>query len=233
MVYNKLKDWYGWLLPNECLLCRQSIAANRDFCELCEQALPYLNHGCIRCAAALGGNKRSTICGTCLKRPPAFQQSHALFTYETPINKLIQQLKYQKRLDLAAALGRLLAQHLSQCNAARPDLLLPVPLHRQRLRQRGFNQALELARPLASAMGIMLDPWIAIRHRNTVPQTGLPPQQRGRNVRNAFQLQKDVSGLKIAVIDDVMTTGHTVNALASSLVRGGAAKVDIWVLARA
>ena len=234
MVYNKLADWRSWLFPNECLLCQQQIPAEQDFCSPCETTLPYRHRACPRCAAALPASAAAAaICGACHKNPPIFTQSYALFSYQAPIDKLIQQFKYNKKLYLARTLGQMMARTMTDIDLQRPDVLLPVPLHRQRLRQRGFNQALELARPVARELGIPLDPWLAIRHKATAPQASLSPKERYRNVRGAFQVKKDVSGLKIAIIDDVMTTGHTVNAVAQALLRSGAAEVRVWVLARA
>jgi ComF family protein len=126
-----------------------------------------------------------------------------------------------------------MAKTMADLDLSRPDVLLPVPLHRQRLRQRGFNQALELARPVSRRLCIPLDPWLAVRNKATIPQASLSPKDRYRNVRDAFQVKKDVSGLKIAIIDDVMTTGHTANALANTLKKAGAREISVWVFARA
>ncbi len=225
MVYNKLADWRSWLFPNECLLCQQQIPAEQDFCSPCKTTLPYRHHrACPRCAAALPASAAAAaICGACHKNPPIFTQSYAL----------IQQLKYNKKLYLARTLGQMMAKTMADIELPRPDVLLPVPLHRQRLRQRGFNQALELARPVARELGIPLDPWLAIRHKATAPQASLSPKDRYRNVRGAFQAKKGVSELRIAIIDDVMTTGHTVNALAKILKKAGAREITVWVFARA
>lgn len=234
MVYNRLTHWRSWLFANECLLCKQQTPAQQDFCSLCGPTLPYAQHACRRCAAALPASApTSAICGSCQKNPPAFTRSYALFSYQSPIDKLIQRLKYNKKLYLSRTLGQIMAKTMAGLDLQRPDVLLPVPLHRQRLRQRGFNQALELARPVARELGIPLDPWLAIRHKATAPQASLSPKDRYRNVRGAFQVKKDVSGLKIAIIDDVMTTGHTANALAKTLKKAGAREISVWVFARA
>lgn len=234
MVYNRLTHWRSWLFANECLLCRQQTPAQQDFCSLCQPTLPYLHRACQRCAAALPASAApSAICGACQKNPPVFTRSYALFSYQSPINKLIQQLKYNKKLYLSRTLGQMMAKTMAGLDLQRPDVLLPIPLHSQRLRQRGFNQALELARPVARELCIPLDPWLAVRHKATAPQTSLSPKDRYHNVRGAFQVKKDVSGLKIAIIDDVMTTGHTANALAKILQKAGAREITVWVLARA
>lgn len=174
-----------------------------------------------------------TECGECQKHPPAFTFTRAAFCYASPVDKLIQNLKYHGRLDLSRVLGEYLAGHLLALKDSLPDVIVPVPLHSSRLRSRGYNQSLEIARVVAKQLTLPLNWKDAQRIRPTAPQTELPRDQRRKNVRGAFKANETFSGKRIAVIDDVMTSGHTVNALANCLLRSGAADVRVWVIARA
>jgi ComF family protein len=156
----------------------------------------------------------------------------ALFSYAPPIDRLIQGLKYAGQLNNARVLAELMAAK-AESVFPRPDVIMPVPLHPTRLRERGYNQSLELARPIARRLALPLDYRSAKRVRATLPQTGLSLRERARNVRNAFAVTRPVAGLRIALVDDVMTTGYTVNALALCLRKAGATQVDVWVTARA
>ncbi len=152
--------------------------------------------------------------------------------YTSPIDHLIQALKYGRQLSCARILGEYLAAHIGDI-ATKPDVVVPVPLHRARLRERGFNQSLELARPLAKRLGIPLIIDGARRTRPTVPQTGLRLKERQKNVRGAFAVMQDFTDKRIAIVDDVMTSGATVEALARALRKAGAGAVEVWVVARA
>ncbi len=224
----------GRLWPAHCLLCRAPLRASvggSDLCEICEQSLPYLAEACRVCARPLP--VAGEVCGQCQQSPPAFDYTYAAFRYERPIDRLVQDLKYHRRLDLARALGALLAERLAACRWPWPVRLIPVPLHRARLRERGYNQALELARPVARRFGIELDPWAAERIRPTRPQAELSLAERKRNLRNAFRATTTLEGEHVVVLDDVMTSGHTLEALARCLKQAGAKTVGVWVLARA
>jgi len=168
------------------------------------------------------------VCGTCLASPPEFDATLALWLYEFPCDRLVQALKYRARLALAPFFARSLAR--------RPlppyDLLIPMPLYPERLAQRGFNQAAEIARMLAKRSGLVLSSRGARRVKDTTPQTELPYEERARNIRGAFACDLDLSGKCVAVVDDVMTTGATLNELAKVLKRAGAARVENLVIAR-
>jgi len=167
------------------------------------------------------------VCGTCLNRPPHFDATLALWRYEFPCDRLVQALKYRAQLALAGFFARSLA--------SRPlpefDVLLPMPLHPRRLAERGFNQALEIARGLARNLG-PIEPRGVLRVKNTPPQAELPYEERAKNVRGAFLCKLDLSGARVAVLDDVMTTGATLNELARALKRAGATRVENFVIAR-
>jgi len=170
-------------------------------------------------------------CGRCQRQPPPFERTLALFRYEDPIRGLIQDLKYSGQLYLARLFGDLLAARL-EALPAHPDRIIPMPLHPGRLRERGFNQSLEIARPVARRLGVPLDYDSLRRIRATTPQSALPLDQRGRNVRGAFQTSARLAGERVALVDDVMTSGHTAAAAARALHKMGAA-VEVWVVARA
>lgn len=171
------------------------------------------------------------VCGHCLANPPAFAATIAGFSYDFPVDSLIQALKYGGNLAVASLLARLLAEQVAP--ESRPDLVIPMPLHPARLGERGFNQSTEIARPLARSLKLTLASDICRRAKNTPPQATLDHKERVRNIRGAFSSAGEVAGKKLAVVDDVMTSGATVNELAKTLLRAGAAEVRVWVVARA
>ena len=215
------------LLPGSCLLCAADSGAGL-LCPDCAADLPRLPAAlCPQCGDATTLGER---CGACLKDPPAFARTLALFRYEFPVDRLIQALKYGHQLPLAAWFAAGLARHL---NAADHDLVLPLPLHPSRLRTRGFNQSLEIARPIARALGVPMDPTLLSRTRATPPQAELPFKERGGNVRGAFACAGDLAGRRALLVDDVMTTGSTLREAARILKLHGAGTITVAVAARA
>ena len=217
------------LWPARCLLCNAGGALGQDLCVACAAALPWARLACPRCALPLSSPARA--CGACLRKAPLLDAAHAAFTYRPPIDRLLPRLKFHG--DLAA--GRLLAgaMAVALADVDRPDALLPVPLARARLRQRGYDQALELARPLARALGLPLLPDGLQRTRNTEAQSRLDANGRRRNVRGAFQATRGADlPDHVALVDDVMTTGATLQAAAIALRRAGVRRIDAWVCAR-
>lgn len=214
------------LLPRRCLLC--GAPARAPLCDGCSADLPRpAATACPICAAPLGFP--APACGTCLKSPPAFDATCAALRYAYPVDRLVLDLKFRRRLASAEFFaGAMLA-------GERPDgaLIVPVPLSRERLRERGFNQALEIARPLARALGLPLDATSLARTRETPPQSRLPWRNRRGNVRHAFACSRDLAGMAVIVVDDVMTTGATLDAVARVLKDHGAARIINWVAARA
>jgi ComF family protein len=145
---------------------------------------------------------------------------------------LISRLKFNQRLSHARLLNQLLIDHLERESVVLPDIIAPVPLHRLRLKERGFNQALEIARPISNYFGVKLKPRLCHRTKLTPAQLGLKREERQKNLRNAFVLTQDVSGSHIALVDDVITTGSTITELAKLLKKAGAKRVDAWSVAR-
>ncbi len=228
------------LLPYTCLLCRVSTQRRLDLCLDCERALPWLGaYVCMRCAVPLPefefGSDALRYCGACLNKIPPFYQISSLFSYAPPISKLIIELKFHNRLVCARVLSELLIVSLKQIYQAQslPELIIPVPLHTKRLSQRGFNQALELARPIAAYFKLPIDSKNCIRIRDTKAQTALSQKERNANVKGAFYLKKTPLLAKhVALIDDVVTTGCTVNEISGLLRTSGVERVDIWCCAR-
>ncbi len=214
------------LLAQDCLLC-QAASADRLLCEACERELPSTPSACPRCALAGSSNAER---GACLAHPPHYDASRAAFVYVYPVDALIQALKYGGQLALAALFAHKLRQRIGQASGI--DLIVPLPLHPARLAERGFNQAAEIAKALARLSGIAMDAQLARRVRNTTPQTDLPWRERVANVHLAFACERDLAGLRVAVVDDVMTTGATLDEFARTLKRSGAARVENWVVAR-
>ena len=214
------------MLPQVCVLCGAS-SANSSICNGCHADLPWLPQArCPRCALP---TPQGTLCGQCLRSPPAFERTLCQLAYAFPLDALIQRYKYQHRLALAGPLAQLLRGAALQ--SAGVDLILPAPLHPRRLRERGFNQVLELLRPWADRGALRRDG--ISRQRDDAHQAALPWQQRAKNVKGTFACPLDLRGQKIAIVDDVMTTGATLNELARTLKQAGAGEVECWVLARA
>jgi ComF family protein len=221
------------VLPLRCLLCGGMGADGRDLCDGCAQDCAINRVCCPRCALPL--ETPAPLCGDCLQHEPPFAAAWAPFRYGHPLDLLETRFKFGG--DLAA--GRVLADLLVEragidVPPALPALMIPIPLHVSRLRERGYNQALELARPLAQALGIPLRHDLLARSRATPPQTGLDAKARRRNLRGAFTLLAPAPlPDHVVLFDDVMTTGTTLREVARVLVQAGVARVDVWALARA
>jgi predicted amidophosphoribosyltransferase len=235
------------LNEQDCFLC--GMAASRSLCDACIAACPPLPDAvCPRCALPTSSG---ATCGRCLHTPPHFDATIAAFVYRAPIDQAVQAFKYGAVLGLGGFLSEALGRALH--NTQPPDLIVPMPLYRRRLSERGFNQALELARPLlklrsplptphpnapvgqrANLQGVRLDATVVQRIRDTQPQAGLPWDERARNIKDAFACVKpaEVAGLRVAVVDDVITTGASLNEMARTLKAAGAAHVSNWVVAR-
>lgn len=218
------------LFGQDCLLCAAASGAQM-LCPACHAGLPHIASACPCCAARSTRQIVGQVCGECLKHPPSFDRTRAALEYAFPADKLIQALKYGDQLALAKLFGELLAEAVA--DQPRPETILPMPLHPSRLKMRGFNQALEIAKVIAKRFDLPLAPGLAQRVVDTTPQASLPIDARHTNVKGAFVCDKDLRGQHITVVDDVMTSGATLNELAKILKRAGAAQVDVWVVARA
>jgi ComF family protein len=214
-------------MDQDCVLCAAA-SGDRIVCAACDASLPRLTHACTRCAIAMDA---PGICGACLAHPLAFDGAAACFEYRFPLDRLVQRFKFAG--DLAA--GRWLALRLAERVRSEPppDLIVAPPLTRARLRTRGFNQALELAKVVAKSLGVRCDIAGLAKVRETPPQPGLGRRERRANLRGAFRCERDVTGRDVALVDDVLTTGATADTIARLLKASGAARVRVWTIARA
>lgn len=227
-------------LPPACLLCGQLLPPQTEpqsLCTSCQKGMPASGKArCSRCAQSFTFASSSHLCGSCLQHPPCFTVVHAACAYQEQTKLAIHSLKYRNQITLARPLGRLLAKAFSESNGNikfTPDLVVPVPLHASRMRTRGFNQALEIARPLARQLQAPLDAMLLQRIRKTPQQQGLSAIERRKNLREAFALSSRATALKILLVDDVMTTGETVRECSRILQQGGASEVQVAVIGRA
>ena len=219
------------LLPPRCLVCGDA-GDGDDLCAPCRAGLPWNSACCARCAWPLP--LAAAECGVCLKQPPAFARGFAALVYAAPVARLLPRFKFHADLGSGRLLAQLLGDAMVEWDGLEGiDRIVPLPLHRTRLAQRGYNQALELARPLARRFGLALDVDALRRTRATAAQTELDGQARKRNVRGAFVANADVAGARVLLIDDVITTGATMREAAATLRRAGAARVHVCAVARA
>ncbi len=219
-------------LPQRCALCVADAGAAL-LCTACTAQLPRVTAACPTCAlpAADGGT-----CGACLAHPPPWSRAIAAFAYAFPADRLLIEFKYGGRLALADWAGTSLAAAVRTSLAARqpdaqPDRVVALPLSPVRQRERGFNQAREIAARVATAVALPLSAPL-VRTGGAVPQAALAWKERATNVRGAFAVEGDVRGARIALVDDVLTTGATLAEATRTLRRAGAADVECWVVAR-
>jgi len=227
MNQSLLNKCLNFIQPEQdCILCGATSGIHL-ICSACHDELPRTSVACPVCAAP--GSPE--VCGQCLQHPPHFTRSFAALDYTFPVDKLIQAYKYQHQLALARLFGTLLdavVQH-----QAHPDLLLPMPLHPTRLRERGFNQAHEIAKRLGKTLCLPVTPSLAHRTINTASQAKLDWDARKKNMKGAFACDTPLNGQHIALVDDVMTSGATLDELSKTLKQAGAGEISIWVVARA
>lgn len=227
---------YIWLNNNHtCLLCDELTDTPQPICTECETDLPWLGDQCEVCALPLP--QAGSVCGQCLTQPPAFTQVIAPWRYDFPLDSLITRFKHSGNWPFGRLLGELLAQSLQHRfneGLQRPAALLPVPLTRKRLRERGYNQAAMLAQWLGQSLDIAVDQEALLRTLDAPAQQGLDARARRRNLRQAFCLapEAQVQARHLALVDDVLTTGTTAQTLARLLLDAGAQRVDVYCLAR-
>ncbi len=223
---------FRFLYPAHCLLCGDKGARGRDLCGACFGELPWNRRACPRCAAPLPPDAEDRLCGNCLKALPAWDEARSPLAYGYPVDKLVQRFKFDGDLPVGRLLAELLADYLA-AGSERPDCIVPVPLHPARLKERGFNQAAELARPVGKKLKIPVRLDLCERVRATDVQSKLDAAERKKNLRDAFAVKRSVDGKHLAILDDVVTTGATVDSLTRTLRDAGAVKVSVWCVARA
>ena len=216
-----------FLFPERCILCRRPCSTG--FCTNCQELLPRVGARCTICSTSLPDYG---TCGRCLASRPAYGESVIPFRYQPPISSSIHALKYNTRLDYAPALAKMLCWQIRKSGSEPPDVLVPMPLHPARIRHRGFNQAMELARVTGRELAIPVKRNLLVRVKNTVTQTGLNEKMRQTNMANAFVATGSRLPRHIALVDDVVTTGATLAAAARACLAGGAHSVTALAAAR-
>ncbi|MEZ5538649.1 MAG: ComF family protein [Pseudomonadales bacterium] len=228
-----LSQFFGSLISSACLLCRRTLRGIKPLCAVCEHHLPWNTQACLRCAIPLVATEK--YCGHCLQSPPIFSSAVCAFRYEEPVAGLLNRYKHSGQLACGHWLAHSLAQHIRDSERAGvlilPECILPVPLHWRRLQQRGFDQGAEIARVLARQLHLPLSRALA-RQRNTDSQQGLSRQQRQTNLNEAFILQRPLPYRRVAVVDDVLTTGSTATEIVRVLSAAGVDEVQVWAIAR-
>ena len=223
------------LFPGICVLCRSPSRRTIDLCPACEQAFTRNEQACRVCAGPLLASGAEGVCGRCIAAPPPWTRTLAPFTFAQPLTGVIEGLKSGNGLRQARILGTLLSASAKADYAVTelPEALVPVPLTGRRFRQRGFNQAALLARSTARLLGLPSLPGHLARVRNTPPQRSLPRSARLTNVRRVFAVKRPIAYRRVALVDDVSTTGATAHAASTALLAGGAEEVHVWVAAKA
>ena len=228
-----LTQLYHFFITPTCLMCKEA-TCNTPWCNACLQDLPILTYSCPQCARLLPPNI-SHQCGNCLQTNPPFERTLALCHYEPPLPALITGLKFRQQLSYAYALGKLLTHQIKTKwykNCPLPTRIIPMPLHIKRLQQRGYNQAVEIAKPIAKTFNLPLDTASVQRIKNTHPQSALSATARRQNIYQAFSSTEDYQGQSIAVVDDVITTGHTMREFCTLLKSNNAGIIHVWCCAR-
>jgi ComF family protein len=218
-----------FFFPYTCVLCHGKSERALDLCLDCEQDLPLVKNVCRYCGIHLDGDIK--VCGRCLKNPPPFDYTFALCYYQHPITQLVTNLKFHHQLINAKILGELMAERLVKSRDL-PECIIPVPLHSKRLKERGFNQSLEIARPIARSLKIPIDIKSCKRIRHTEAQTIIPAKLRKKNIKNAFKVDESFNAKHVAIVDDVVTTGNTISELSRMLRKVGVERIEVWCCAR-
>lgn len=217
----------GKVFKQNCLLCAAKTETEACICTHCLHDLPKSpGLRCPQCGLKTNGQ----ICGSCLKNKPHYDNTHALYAYTYPVDAIIRHYKYNHALHLSQTLGSLLQEKIVDFDI---DTIIPMPLHPERLKERGFNQSLELAKVIVKQRNISIDSASCSRIKNTPPQASLDLKDRTKNVKDAFSCKSRFDGMHIGLIDDVLTTGASLNELAKTLKKSGASRISCYVLARA
>lgn len=219
-----------FLFNDLCQICYQTNKCHAEICKQCYSWLPWLRHSCHVCAYPIGSENQ--VCIQCLERPLAGCDAvKALFRYESPIKQYVYQLKYHQKLQVARFFAQLLATHLEP--GKRIDAILPVPLAKDRLKSRGYNQSLEVAKLLAKQLNIPCYPAALVKLRVTKQQSDLNKHQRMTNLTpRDFNLVYKLQGKNVLLIDDVFTTGRTMQCIAMALKSHGICYVEAWAICR-
>ena len=220
------------------MLCGDSVDRSISLCESCQADLPLITSACKQCGIPLGDVEQTTnvsLCGQCIQQPPAVDYTLSVYHYETPLDYMISQMKFQQQLSYAAILGELFESRILDLTpeSELPDAILPMPLHKKRLVKRGFNQSIEISRAIVRNKPLPMLLNAVKRSKETLEQTKLSKKDRQKNIRGCFEIVSVPIYSHIVIIDDVVTTGATVNELAKTLKDAGVKRVGVWSIARA
>jgi len=218
------------LLRTYCFICGDKSDGETLICRPCWRDLTTDQAACGQCGRSINAG---LFCPQCLSRPGAIDKTITLFPYQFPASSLLRSLKYKNQLLLAHEFGQRLAEKIVLIDPKLPERIIPVPLHPARLFARGYNQAHEIARAISRRLAIPLDYRSSKRIRNTLPQFNLKPAERKQNLAGAFAIHRQQLPGRVAIVDDIVTTGNTVNELAKQLKAAGATEVSLWVCAHA
>jgi len=237
-----MKNILDFFYPPRCMLCGSShqLDYKGQLCKGCASDIHINDHACRICAVPLtttgpSQQNSSDICMQCIKTPPVYDACWSPFVYAQPLEWMIQQLKFNAKLNYASLLSALMAANLPRhiVDEVRPDAIIPMPLHNRRLKQRGFNQSQLLIKPIANVLQIPLDLKSCQRILDTQHQTGKSARHRQHNIKNAFKFINRNNYKHVVIFDDVVTTGSSVSELSRELKQAGVLRVDVWSLARA
>lgn len=226
-----MKNILNFFLPKLCLACGRLMTVDSRLCDYCAELLRPNEKACIRCALPI---ENGDMCGTCLAFPPPFDFTLAPFFYKPPLSTWVLQLKFQHKLKNAKILAEILSNQIKKHYAqkAMPNFIIPVPLHPKRLHERGFNQAIEIAKPIAKKYHMTISYEHFRRNKHTQAQSSLTARQRRINMSGAFILSRPFTADHVAILDDVLTTGQTVRVFSQMLRQCGVKKIDVWCCAR-
>ncbi|MDP1574505.1 MAG: ComF family protein [Coxiellaceae bacterium] len=226
-IYSKL---FKAFCPIQCILCDLTAENDQQICEDCYQTLPITENRCKQCG--IPTQLDNSVCGACLMTPPHFDCTHILFNYEKPMTQLITHYKFYEKLSLSDFFATQWIGFFKKNTLELPNVIIPIPLHNKRLQKRGFNQALEIAKPVGKYFQIPVDAKSCVRIKNTEAQLALSAEKRQHNIKNAFALSKKIVATHAAIFDDVMTTGSTVGELSRVLKKTGVQKISVFCCAR-
>lgn len=226
---NLTKTSLNWLFPKKCLVCELAPQKNHPCCESCYNELPFQSHACQQCGQRFSAG--SDYCGRCINNPPVFDSCFCPFQYKGVIKTHIQNFKYYEKPELSTILAELLEFELQENTIELPELIIPVPLHASRLRYRGYNQSLLLAKKLSKKLDIPIAQDFIKKQKNTTAQAGLTLKKRQKNLKGSFGVKKNYQAKSIAIIDDVVTSGATVNEISKILKKNGVDYIQVWGIA--
>ncbi len=240
---DSIRQVYRRILPSItpesfCVLCGEPCSgivghSNQNLiCKPCLSDLPVITSPCSVCSMTLSAKNSAGVCGSCLHTKPFYQKSIIPLEYIFPATELIKQLKYNDKLLFSEIFSQILLDKIRQESWPLPEVIIPVPLHPFRLMKRGFNQSALIAKNISKELNIPIDLKSCQRIRNTLQQTGFNKSQRKKNIRNAFSICNKFSAKHVAILDDVVTTGSTVNEMAWVLQKAGAETIEVWACAR-